>query len=253
MMRGVFPLAAMSLAMAAFMSFSAAAQNSRGQAAKEFKFEVFSIRPISLPVGARRGIPDPTPNGFSTTANLSLAVKFAYGPPGPIWTWLYLKTRNEPSWFGQDYAIDARVSQADLKAWQNQSRDHELLRSALRAALRERCKLVIHEEPSQERIYELVVAKGGPKLKAAAASALPAGVKLESGGVMTGIGAQGNDGWNYHGATMLDLAQNLSWFPRRLLCVTGPASPDATTSRRVAFGCSLARSRFTATRSTLSD
>ncbi len=216
-MHGTISIGRLLLAATALVSFPAAAQNSQGtpsngshsgQPEKQFKFEVLSIRPITLPPGARQGIPDPTPNGFTTTVSLSSAVKFAYGPPGPIVMWLYLKSRNEPSWFYESYAIEARVSQADLKAWQNQSRDHELLRAALRAALKERCKLTLHEEPSQERIYELVIAKGGPKLKEAAAdTAVPVGVKLDSGGATTGIG---NGGWNYHGATMRDLALNLS-------------------------------------------
>jgi uncharacterized protein (TIGR03435 family) len=37
-------------------------------------------------------------------------------------------------------------------------------------------------------------------------ASLPAAVKLGSGGVMTGIGPQGEDGWNFHAATMQDLA-----------------------------------------------
>lgn len=229
MVRISFPFVAVSLAVAPFLSFSAAAQSSQGtpsiqyshsgQPEKELKFEVLSIRPIRLPLGAMQGIPNPTPNGFfTTTANLWQLVVFAYGPPEPAWMWTSVKIDNEPSWFREYYAIDARVAQADLKAWQSQSSDHELLRSALRAALKERCKLAIHEQPSKERIYELVLAKAGPKLKAAApGSTLPVGVKLESGGVMTGgIGASGRDDWTFHGATMRDLALNLSRVSARI-------------------------------------
>ena len=212
MMRRIFRFVGMSSATAVFVAFSTLAQDGRsGAPEREFKFEVFSMRPVQLQAGGLQGIPDPTPNGFRTTANLSQMMKFAYGPPGNGMMWLYAKTRNEPSWFGDYYAIEARVSQTDLKAWQSQTRDHELLRSALRAALKERCKLAVHEQPSQEQIFELVVAKGGPKLKAAAPNApLPVGLKLESGGVATGIGPRGDYGWEYHSATVQDLAQRLS-------------------------------------------
>jgi uncharacterized protein (TIGR03435 family) len=212
----------MFLAGAAFWTLSAAAQSSQGTPSiqhsesgpeKDLKFEVLSIRSSRLPSGGVQGIPNPTPNGhFTTTANMWQMVVFAYGPPGPAWMWTSVKMDNEPGWFREYYAIDARVAQADLKAWQGQSGNHELLRFALRAALKERCKLAIHDRPSQERIYELVVAKGGPGLRAAApGAALPVGVKLESGGVMTGgAGAQGRDDWNFRGATMQDLAFQLS-------------------------------------------
>jgi uncharacterized protein (TIGR03435 family) len=85
-----------------------------------------------------------------------------------------------------------------------------LLHSALRAALKERFKLAAHEEPAHRTIFELVVAKWGSRLKPAAPdTALPVGVKLESGGVMTGIGPRGADGWNFHAATMQDLADTM--------------------------------------------
>jgi len=205
MVRAFTSFIAPPLALAVFSSFAA------GQPEKEFRFEVLSIRPVILPAGGRQGIADPTPNGFTTTANLSQALRFAYGPPGPMAMWMYLKTANEPSWFSDYYTFDARVSRRDLKAWQSQSKDNELLRAALRAALKERFKLALHEEPSQERIYELVVAKNGPKLKAPIAdSAPPASMKLDSGAFLTWIGPRGDDGWDFHGATMQDLALQLT-------------------------------------------
>jgi len=72
---------------------------------------------------------------------------------------------NLPPWQGQFYDIAAKVSQADLTAWQHQGPGHELLRAAMRTALRERFRLAAHEQPSTGEIFELVVAKGGPRLK----------------------------------------------------------------------------------------
>ena len=118
--------------------------------------------------------------------------------------------KNDPNWLGTFYDIDARVSQADLKAWQHQTGAHELLRSALRAALRDRCKLAIHEEPGQAEMLELIVAKGGPHLKPSIPGApLPAGGKLPGGGVAMGEQAHGRTVWHYYSATMGDLVQFL--------------------------------------------
>jgi len=73
--------------------------------------------------------------------------------------------------------------------------------------LEERFKLAVHQEPAKRTIFELVVGKRGPRLKSADLKApLPDGVKLESGGVMTGIGPRGQNGMNFHAATMADLA-----------------------------------------------
>jgi hypothetical protein len=154
MMRVVFPFAALSLAVAASVSFPAAAQSSqgihRGQPEKEIKFEVLSIKPVKR---------------------------------GPV-----------------------------LKAWQSQGKNRDLLRSALRIALTERFKLALHEEPAQRPMFELVVAKRGPRLMPADPGAiLPVGAKLPSGGVDTGIGPRRIGGWDLHGATMQDLAYLLNF------------------------------------------
>ena len=77
----------------------------------------------------------------------------------------------------------------------------------MKAVLKERCKLVIHEQPTEIPDYKLVIGKKGPKLQATApGSALPSGVKLKSGGVMVGDTRDGRTTWRFHGATMEDLA-----------------------------------------------
>ncbi len=162
------------------------------------------------------GIPGPTPNGFTAAAYLNQLVAFAYTypPPTASFEMSFTEIRNLPKWSADDvYIINARVSQADLKAWQGQGKSRDLLRSALRAALMERFKLAIHEEPAQRTMFELVVAKRGPRLKPAAPDAvLPVGVKLASGDVETGIGPRGDGGWSFYGATLGDLADVLNGF-----------------------------------------
>jgi uncharacterized protein (TIGR03435 family) len=122
------------------------------------------------------------------------------------------QTLNQPAWAGEAYDIDARVSNADLKAWQAQTNQHELLRSALRAALVERCKLAIHEQFAISPTFELTIASQGSRLKPAAP--VPAnlvGVKLPSGAVSTFTHLTGNrEVSHFHGATIADLVWFLS-------------------------------------------
>jgi uncharacterized protein (TIGR03435 family) len=197
---------AISLLTLAIVVFPAVTQS------RQFRFDVVSIHRVNRGPGMQIGISNPAPNGFISTAGMWQLLSFAYAPLNAAWNaaaWQFTEMRNEPGWVNEEiYAIDARVSQADRKAWQNQDpHSHDLLRLALRAVLNERFKLAIHEEPAKRTIFELVVAKRGPRLKPADLKAsLPPGVKLESGGVMTGIGPRGENGLNFHAATMQDLA-----------------------------------------------
>jgi uncharacterized protein (TIGR03435 family) len=174
--------------------------------AKEIKFEVLSIRPIQP--GAQLGLnANPSPNGFVARLSIFQLINLAYAP-GDSTTWGTMEVRNLPSWDGAFYDIDARVAAADLTAWQHQSSQHELLRSAIRAALKERCKLAVHEEPSKAADLELVVGKRGPRLQAAAPGfASRIGMKLQSGGIMGPEVVNAKNVMHFYGATMEDLAR----------------------------------------------
>jgi uncharacterized protein (TIGR03435 family) len=110
------------------------------------------------------GKTNPDPNGFRSVLSVMQMVELAYGSvdsgAGDS-----VKLLNLPDWQGQFYDIAAKMSQADLTAWQHQRPEHELLRLAMRTALRERFKLVVHEQPFTGDIFELVVAKGGVRLR----------------------------------------------------------------------------------------
>jgi uncharacterized protein (TIGR03435 family) len=177
-------------------------------ASAQVRFEVLSIRPanaaVNLPMNA-----GPSPTGFDSRLSLWQAINVAYGPANYV-NWGSVEIRNGPSWVGDFYDIKGRVAEADLPAWQKQGTEHELLRSAMRTALKERCKLAIHEQASKGEIFELVVGKGGPRLKAAAPNAtLPSGGKLPRGGVLVQTVENGRQVKTYHGATMQDLADFL--------------------------------------------
>jgi uncharacterized protein (TIGR03435 family) len=135
---------------------------------KDFHFDVLSIRPVSgspysLP---KMGNTNPDPNGFRSVLSVYLMLKLAYGR---VETSCALQEMvNLPNWQGQLYDVAAKVSESDLRAWQHQGSEHELLRAAIRAALRERFKLSTHEQPSRAAIFELVIARGGARLNSTA-------------------------------------------------------------------------------------
>jgi uncharacterized protein (TIGR03435 family) len=172
---------------------------------KEYRFEAVSMRPAKFEMGVPMNT-GPSPGGYVSRMSLWQLIMVAYTSEEAA-GWGNVEVRNSPKWIGDFYDIRARVSQTDLNAWQGQGKDHELLRSALRSVLQERCNLALHEEPAKRTIFELVVVKRGARLKPADLKApLPDGVKLSSGGVMTGIGSRGENGWDFHAATMHDLA-----------------------------------------------
>jgi uncharacterized protein (TIGR03435 family) len=127
---------------------------------KEVKFEVISIKPIKADAPGIMSIA-PTLTGYRSQMAVWQMIKLAY-VPGFDEEWQNAPLLNAPKWLYEDgsnnYAVDARVSKKDEEAWQHQGPQRELLRSALRALLRERCKLVIHTEPKEVPDYKLVIA-----------------------------------------------------------------------------------------------
>jgi uncharacterized protein (TIGR03435 family) len=192
---------------------AARGQKSGDLTKKEVKFEVVSLRPVKVESEGMHSYGH-TPDGLATSLSLYQMIMFAYSPDD-LPTWISGKgvvtLQNAPAWLYDEYAINARVADEDREAWRNQGRNQELLGSALRDVLKERCKFAMHEVPTEIPDFKLVVAsKKGPKLKATAAgSALPnGGVSLASGGVM--VGEREPARWHYYGATMADLANFLT-------------------------------------------
>ena len=96
-----------------------------------------------------------------------------------------------PDWMvhGQ-YDIEAKVAEEDLTAWKRP----EVQRAMLEQMLADRFKLAVHREYIEKPVYDLEVAKGGPKfkpsettdlatirLKYPAAAALPGGIAVVLG------------------------------------------------------------------------
>jgi uncharacterized protein (TIGR03435 family) len=82
----------------------------------------------------------------------------------------------------------------------------------MQGVLKERCKLVIHEQLTQSAEIELIIGKKGPKMKETLPGVShPEGMKLPGGAVMVFEKSNGmDDKYHWYGATMEDLAGFLS-------------------------------------------
>jgi uncharacterized protein (TIGR03435 family) len=126
-------------------------------------FEAVSIRPIE-PYGGRLTNP---PNGDGITLknyNLDDIIRWDFNL-GPGWRDDQLQ--GAPKWYSTDeFAIQAKVADSDVAAWQKL--DDRARRLVFRKVLIERFKLACHFADAERPVYNLVVAKGGPKMKQAA-------------------------------------------------------------------------------------
>lgn len=191
------------------------AQNSGDNTGKagKFRFERLTFKSTmqgANAYGNATGNTNPSPDGSVSRLTIYQLIMVVYGPPDYT-TVQDMETRNMPDWARSYYAIVARVADEDLYAWQHQRREHELLRAALRTALKERCKLAFHDEPSRGEATELVLGKNGPQLQAANPRFRAPGFtsaehfrRLASGGVAAPELVDGKQvATRFHGATML--------------------------------------------------
>ena len=105
-----------------------------------------------------------TPDGVKATASLAMLVQYAYGLP----------TSNQiagtPDWgAGTTFDVQAKMSAADIEAMgkMTPAEQKAFRASMMQTLLAERFKLKTHSESKPSPVYELVVAKGGPKFNAA--------------------------------------------------------------------------------------
>jgi uncharacterized protein (TIGR03435 family) len=154
-------------------------------------FDVVSIRQnISQQQRGQMNLA-PGPDGFHVEAQqLMILLLTAYTPKTGG---LFLNNiENLPDWANNSrYDIEARVSDADRAAWQDPKNQPVMLQEMLQGMLADRFKLVVHREMKEKPVYELVVAKSGPKFKETGPDEpRPPGPTLPGGGVM----GRGTDG-----------------------------------------------------------
>ncbi|HEV2575694.1 MAG TPA: TIGR03435 family protein [Acidobacteriaceae bacterium] len=152
----------------AFVSLDVCAQT----ASKPFAFDVSSIHRNVDNIGTCSPSQiEPTEDGFHmTNCPLLMAVGAAYVPTtgNPLDYLVQQRIVGMPKELSQErYDIDARVADPDAEAWRDPVKRGEMLHAMMQSLLAERCKLVVHRAMRERPVYALVVAKNGPRLKAA--------------------------------------------------------------------------------------
>lgn len=178
------------------------------------KFEVVSIRRHGAGSGPVQGT-GPTPDGFRLIGLPMLAIfQWAYALPNQPGLLRADQIEGGPGWLtGELYDVVAKVDQAELASWQNPAMRQTMLRAMLRDMLAERCKVLSHYGSKEAPVYNLVIAKGGPKFKQA--ETVDTGElrrKHPEGGLMRGTGTiavQGPDRMQFYAIPMAILANTI--------------------------------------------
>jgi uncharacterized protein (TIGR03435 family) len=179
---------------------------------KHLAFEVISIRRNTAASGPVQT--GPTPDGFHSIGLPMFAIfQDAYAPSNESGVLRGDRIVGAPDWLkGERYDVVAKVDEADLADWQRPVLGQTMLRAMLQAMLAERCKVVVHHESKEVPVYDLVVAKGGPKFKQAeTVDATELKLKHPGGGRVTGGGmaVHGPNGIQFYGVSMAMLGQTV--------------------------------------------
>jgi uncharacterized protein (TIGR03435 family) len=128
------------------------------QGLKPITFGVVSFRRAAKPGSGREFPPEGDFISYHGSTVDSLLM-FAYGGANS----LPFTISGEPDWVKSDfYDFTAKVAPEDGAAWKNMPLIDK--RYMVRLVLEEALKLKVHDDTSDHPVYELVVAKGGPKL-----------------------------------------------------------------------------------------
>jgi uncharacterized protein (TIGR03435 family) len=156
-----------------------------------------------------------TPDGYSVTGqSMAATIMIAYFPQGMAY-WSKDRLSGAPAWLSDQYDINAKVSEADLAEWQKQgvTLDKEpMFREMLQAMLADRCHLVAHMVTGPPISgWSVELGKHAPHLTESKSNEeLPAGMKLNDGGVSAPRQPGERPHLTLYAATMADLAQILS-------------------------------------------
>lgn len=139
---------------------------------KSLTFDVASIHRNVDEIGTcSPGQIEPTQDGFHmTNCPLLMAVGAAYVPTtgNPLDYLVQQRIVGMPKELSEErYDIDARISDADAKAWLDPRQRNQMLHAMMQTLLAERCKLAVHRERRERPTYALVVAKNGARLQTA--------------------------------------------------------------------------------------
>ena len=166
--RSLLPAAAaIALACPALLAQTTPAANSTP--APSFDVATVKLHPSSEPDPSWIGVRN-TEDGIEAFATVPILIQRAYGLRSPD------QVSGGPEWANNErFDIQAKMSEAEMAEMQKLTpADATAHRKAmLKALLAERFKLKVHSETRQAPVFELVIARGGPKLKDAATDANP--------------------------------------------------------------------------------
>jgi bla regulator protein blaR1 len=146
-----------------------------GADGKPLAFDVVSIREDkSEPTRQNPPQIGPTPDGYRLYGPpLTLVIRAAYVSSQGGTPFSPGQLTGVPTWlYSTHYEIHAKVSDADLPQWEDPAQQPAMLRAMLQAMLADRFKLAVHRETKEVPIYEMTVARNGPKFKPSEATGL---------------------------------------------------------------------------------
>jgi uncharacterized protein (TIGR03435 family) len=128
-----------------------------------YEYEVISVKPCKP--GITGGYTMNTPDGYTAKGmTLIILVDYAYGIMDDE------RLAGAPGWISSErFDVDAKMDDSVAEALQKMSKDERVLarQQMLQALLADRFKLTVHRETKELSAYLLLIAKNGPKLKAA--------------------------------------------------------------------------------------
>jgi uncharacterized protein (TIGR03435 family) len=179
--------------------------------ARTIKFEVASIRRNKTGTGGGHG---QTADGYGVRNMYPIILlSIAYGVNE------FQRMQGVPEWCkigNEAYDIEAKVADSDVAEWQKSNQKD--LQDALQALLQDRFRMKAHFETRDAPAYNLVVAKNGPKFKAATpGDTYPNGMHDPQGKPGHGFSDKPDPGTNHsllvaQSVSMAALAQYLSGF-----------------------------------------
>ena len=177
-------------------------------------FEVVSIRQHTAASGPLER-PTITPNGFRSIGLPLFAIfQTAYVPPNQSGVLRGDLIAGAPDWLRDEtWDVAAKVGETDLANWRKPEMRQTMLRAMLQTMLAQRCKVVVHHESKEVPVYDLVVAKAGPKFKQAE-TVDPDELRRKpgGGGMMIGTNVRAvprPGGIQYYGISMAILTQTI--------------------------------------------
>jgi len=177
------------------------------------KFEVISIKRHTAESGPVQT--GPTADGFRSIGLPLFGIfQWAYALPNQPGLLRGNQIDGDPGWLSDElYDVVAKVAQADVGDWQKPAMRQSMLRAMLQDLLAERCQATVHFGSKEAPVYDLAIAKGGPKFQPAeTVDMAEMRRKHPGGGILRGSGTMavpGPRGTQFYAISMAILANTI--------------------------------------------